>query len=513
MTMDAQAETIAFLQADGRGRAAEIVKTHISMVFLTADRAFKLKRAVRFPYLDFSTAERRLIACEAELALNRRTAPNLYLGVRRITRDPGGTLSLDGPGLLVDAVVEMRRFDQDDLLDRLALRGALTPRIATALAQRLAAFHDGAAVSTRHGGAAGMRAVLAMNDASLRATSLVAADAALAIAETFRQALAHRAELLDRRRAAGKVRRCHGDLILRNICLLDGEPTLFDCIEFDETIATIDVLYDLAFLLMDLWRRDQRDIANLILNRYLDARDETDGVALLPFFMAVRACIRAHVTAAQAADLPPETAAPLLRDAHGYLDLARSLLVVRQPVMLAIGGLSGSGKSTLAAAVAPHCGFPPGARILSSDRIRKGLHGVPAEERLPAAAYRPEKSARVYATMRSQAAATLATGWSVVVDAVFDRPADRAAIEAVAAQRSVRFAGIWLEVPPPTLLARIAGRVHDASDATADVLQRQLARDPGEIAWRRLDACDKPEATRGMVLADIAAWCGGSDRF
>ena len=507
MILDEQAETILFLSRNAGGRmiAVETVRTHISTVILTADRAYKLKRAVRFPYLDFSTPKRRLAACNAELALNRRTAPDLYLAVRTITRADDGKLAFDGPGQLVDAVVEMRLFDQDSLFDRMAHRKALTPAIMTSLAQRLAAFHDAAAISQDHGGAAGIAAVLSINDASLRATALVSVAEANQLKQRFDGVFAHHRSKLDARRKAGKVRRCHGDLMLRNICLLDGEPTLFDCIEFDEAIATIDVLYDLAFLLMDLWRRDSRDLANLVFNRYLDARDETDGLILLPFFMAMRAVVRAHVTAAQAADFTGEQARPLLEDARGYVDLALALLTDARPILLAIGGLSGTGKSVLAASVASHLAPPPGARILNSDRMRKRLHGVPAEVRLPEAAYEADVSVKVYAAMREQAAATLAIGWPVIADAVFDRPAEREALERAATCIAVPVVGIWLEAPEATLLARIAGRTHDPSDATAAVLLEQLQQDCGDIRWRRVDSSNAITATRDLVLPECRA--------
>ncbi|MFL5533669.1 MAG: aminoglycoside phosphotransferase, partial [Gemmatimonadales bacterium] len=228
MTVQDQSETITFLKATGLGLSVETVSTHISVVVLGGDRALKLKRAVRFPYLDFSTAERRLAACHAELRLNRRTAPNLYLGVRRITRETDGRLALDGTGCLVDAVVEMRRFAQEALFDNMARRGALTPTLVTDLARRIAAFHRDAVVSFDHGGATGVAAVLKINDEALRATSLVSAEHAEVFAEAFRHGFERHADLLEARRRAGKVRRCHGDLILRNICLLDGAPTLFD---------------------------------------------------------------------------------------------------------------------------------------------------------------------------------------------------------------------------------------------------------------------------------------------
>jgi predicted kinase len=299
------------------------------------------------------------------------------------------------------------------------------------------------------------------------------------------------------------VRRCHGDLILRNICLLDGVPTLFDCLEFDEGLATIDVLYDLAFLLMDLWHLDQRELANFLCNRYLDECDETDGLPLVPFFMAIRAAVRAHVTAAQADEALSAIKESLRSEAMAYFDLAVDLLKDADPIVVAVGGLSGSGKSTVASIVAPWLGPPPGARTLNTDRIRKRMYGVAAEVRLPEAAYRPEVSEVVYAMLRQETNRVLATGGAVVLDAVFDRRDERRSIEAVAEAAKVPFRGFWLEAPTATLVALVAARQNDPSDATADVLAAQMARDCGEVGWRRIDASTDPTQIRAAILSEL----------
>lgn len=495
-----QPDVIAFLKAElSRDGDVRTIATHASLLFLTRDRVYKLKRTVRFAFLDFSTAQKRLECCRAEVALNRRTAPALYRGVRIVTREPDGRLALDGAGVPVDALVEMNRFRDEDLLDDMARRDAITIPMATRLARRIAAFHREAAICPTHGGAAAMRHVLGMNADALRA-SIFAPEAVADLVASLEDILARHASLLDRRREAGKVRRCHGDLTLRNICLLDGEPTPFDCLEFNESLASIDVLYDLAFLVMDLWHRDRRDLANVVFNRYFDDADETDGLPLLPFFMAVRACIRAHVTATQAGEAPSGRADALSEEAHAYFDLARTYLLRRPPLLVAVGGLSGSGKSTMAAGVAPALGVPPGARILASDRIRKALHGVTAETRLTQEAYRPAVSARVYALICEHARDTLATGHAVVADAVFDRPEDRLAIETVARDRDVRFAGFWLEAPLDMRVTRVSRRVNDPSDATPDVVHAQAAHDTGPVSWPRIDARSGFERTRDEIL-------------
>jgi predicted kinase len=305
--------------------------------------------------------------------------------------------------------------------------------------------------------------------------------------------------MLDRREKEGRVRRCHGDLHLRNICLLDGEPCLFDCIEFNDRIATVDVLYDLAFLLMDLWHRSLSDLANLVMNRYLDEADEESGLGVIPFFMAVRAAVRAHVTATQSESGGGN--GDLAAEARRYFALAADLLVERPARLIAIGGFSGAGKSTIAAALAAHVGAPPGARIIESDRIRKALFGVVAETRLPSEAYRPEVSERVYGEMGRRAGEVLGAGASVVANAVFDRRPDRQRIEREAGDRHVSFHGIWLEAPPGLLRDRVGARVGGASDANVDVLAAQLARGADSVDWRKVDAARSPARIAADVLA------------
>lgn len=502
-----QTETVAFLAEPatfGITHPVETIETHISRIFLAGDRVFKMKRAVKLPYVDFSTPELRLAACGREVELNSVTAEGLYIGVRRITRRADGTLAFDGEGELVDAVVEMKRFEQSALLDRMAEAGALSSDLMTKTARMIAHFHGGAPVVHAGGGAANLAGVLDINKAGFATSRVFGEEEVAALDAAFRAALSRHGGALDQREAAGKVRRCHGDLHLRNICLLDGQPCLFDCIEFNDRIATIDVLYDLAFLLMDLWHRGFPELANLVANRYLDETDNEDGFALLPFLMAVRAAVRAHVTGTQVEE-SGDPSGKLDAEAHAYFNLATRLLRQQPARLIAVGGLSGSGKTTVAEALAAHVGAAPGARIVESDRIRKALHGVPAETRLPEKAYRPEVSRKVYREMAWRADLILAEGGSVVADAVFDRPADRTLIEQVASRRSVPFLGIWLDVSPDVLWRRVEQRRGGPSDATVDILSRQLERNAGEINWHRLDAARGPAEIVSDILTLIRA--------
>jgi predicted kinase len=341
----------------------------------------------------------------------------------------------------------MVRFDQSKLLDSMAMAGALTPGLMTGIARMVVRFHRGAPVLHTMSGSANMSAVLDINEAGFDASGIFDATETSPFNAAFRAALARHASLLDRRETAGKVRRCHGDLHLRNICMLDGEPRLFDCIEFNDQIATIDILYDLAFLLMDLWHRGFPELANLTTNCYLDESDDEEGFVLLPFFMAVRAAVRAHVTAAQIANSSAD-AEKTSAEARSYFDLARLMLRERPARVIAIGGLSGSGKTTIAEALAAHVGAPPGARIIESDRIRKQMHGAAPETRLPENAYRPEVSGRVYREMAWRASPILSEGSSVVADAVFDNAVNRELIEKAARKASASFVGVWLRADP-----------------------------------------------------------------
>jgi len=514
---DAQHEVIAFLRRpDSYGldavQAVDTAETHISIVFLAGEHAYKLKRAVTFPYLDFSTPELRHAACEAELALNRRTAPHLYVEVPAISRRPDGSIAWGNEGTPLDCVVIMRRFDQAKLFDRLARAGELSAPLMRELAAHIAEFHRDAEPRPDHGGAAVMREITTTNLRILRDRHAAGFDDAqiAALEARIGEQLACVGPLLDARRARGKVRRCHGDLHLRNICLYDGKPLIFDCIEFSEPIASIDVLYDLAFLSMDLSHYGEGPFANLLLNRYLDLTGEDDGLAAMPVFMALRAVIRAHVTASAAEHMPGGERAAAFADARRYAEAAAAMLQPRAAGLVAIGGLSGSGKSSLGARLAPELGIAPGARVLRSDVLRKRRFRLMPEERLPPEAYRPEVTAEVYHELGERAAAALKAGYAAVIDAVTLRAEERRAFAEVAAKAGVPFTGLWLDASPETMRARIGTRQADASDASPEVLDQQLQADPGPLDWIRIDASGDPEETlvqarRALGLATNAS--------
>ena len=504
-------EVVSFLCNIAEKKDVTVIETHLSIVVLSGSRAYKIKKAVHLPYADFSSAEQRLQACRNEVTLNRRTAPDLYLAAHRITRTSGHGLTFNGQGELVDAAVEMLRFPDNQVWDAMALRGELTVHMIDTVAYAIADFHQKAGNNPVSDGYERIERVLALNEESNALIETVLEPGLLqGVQSQLRQTARLLSKQLDTRGAEGKIRRCHGDLHLRNICMFNGQPTVFDCIEFNDELANIDVLYDLAFLLMDLWRCGLPHLANRAMNRYLDETQDIEGLCLLPFFMALRASIRAQVLATQAAQdpgtAPPEVASgagahrpnhkttgSTLAQAKDFLRLARDLLQPATPMLVGIGGFSGSGKSTLANALACFTGRAPGARVISSDRIRKKLFSVPATHRLEPQAYTPKVSKKVYDTLILQAQTVLKAGHSVIADAVFGHEPARKRLHDCALELEAPFAGIWLQAPETELVNRVSTRTNDPSDATPEVVQRQLAASTGLLDWTILVSTNATE--------------------
>jgi uncharacterized protein len=490
-----QDEVLAFL-ADGAGTGAPMqrIDTHISIVFLAPDRVFKIKRAIKLPFLDNSTLESRGRTCEEELAVNAGDAPTIYRRVVAITRGARG-LELDGAGPVVEWAVEMARFDESRTLDHLAARHALPGGIAEALAATMHTSHDRAPIADGSQWLASIAPIIDRNAEKFRQQSLLLADDVERLHELSHRRLREYLPLLRRRAAAGLVRRCHGDAHLANIVLIDGKPVLFDAIEFDPVMATTDVLYDLAFPIMDFLHYGELDAANRLLNVSLQAswREHGDGLALLPLFLSMRAAIRALVSFTKH-DLRPDDSG-CLTDAKSYFGLARHLIDPVKPSLIAIGGHSGTGKSVLARDIAGQVAPAPGAVVLRSDIIRKELAGVDALARLPKSSYTRESSDQVYGEMFERARKVLAQGYSAILDAAFLMETERAAAAVMAKAAGVEFHGAFLTAALDVRLRRIGSRRNDASDANQDVAQLQETVDTGKIGWPLIDAAGTPDQT------------------
>jgi aminoglycoside phosphotransferase family enzyme/predicted kinase len=485
----------------------QCLETHGNLVFLAGDNAYKIKRAVRFEYMDFSTLEKRGSACHREVEINRQWAPDLYLGCLAIAQRPDGSLSLEGAGEIVEWAVHMRRFDQNNLLSVRAEHGQLDRDLSIRLAQAVFASHSIAIRAHPRSGIAPFRDLIASISQGLGAAGVFDRDKTSRLVDALRQQLDRSASILNDRAEHGFVRRCHGDLHLANIALHNGQPTLYDALEFDETLATIDTLYDLAFLLMDLDVQGQRAAANTVLNRYLfqsaEKRD-LEGMTALPLFLALRAAIRALVTSDRAAQEIGKGRGRDLARARDYLAAALAYATPPAPRLVVVAGLSGTGKTTLAQALAPLLDPAPGAVHLRSDLERKALAGVGELERLPANAYTPAARQHIYRRLHEKAASILRARHSVVLDAVYDTESERRDIEDLADSLNVPMHGLWLHADAATLIARVEGRRGDASDATADVVRHQLAAHMGRLSerWYRLHAGGSTtECLRAATLA------------
>ena len=467
------------------GQPVEHIETHAAHVFLVGDRAFKMKKPVKLPYLDFSTLEKRQAVLEHELAVNRDFAPSVYVGVVEILGEP---------------VLVMNRFPSQALLSLHS--GGINDAMARELARMVADAHAIAPRRETPGSEimAGLGAQL--SKAFADSPDIFPAGEAREFKTLHEGHLTRLTPLLERRTTQGLVRRCHGDMHCGNIVLLEGRPTLFDAIEFSEKIAIIDVLYDLAFLLMDLGRRGEKRAANIVLNRYLHLRraeEDLSALAALPLFLATRAGVRALVIADLAHELEAGASTKQRKEALEYFRASIAWLKPVQPRLICVGGLSGTGKSTLAARLAHDIGIAPGALHVRSDVERKVLAGVDEAVHLPPGSYSTAASEATYRAIFLRAKAALAAGHSVILDAVFAGEGERETAEEMARSANAEFIGLWLRAAPAILKSRVTERKGDASDADAAVVEKQLGYDPGEIRWNKVDASDSVAAIEARV--------------
>ena len=456
------------------------IDTHISSVILAGNLAYKIKKPLDLGFLDFVSLQAREQACREELRLNRRLAPDIYLDALPVTGSVDAP-RVDGGGPAIDWAVVMRRFDPDAILSNLAAE--LTPSLITRLAQRVAGFHAGAAVSPDTAPYGGPEAALApMRDNFDQITGLTG-DGHPSLNGLRAWTLERYADLLDtlcRRKATGHVRECHGDLHLGNVALIDGEPVVFDAIEFNPGLRWIDTLNDVAFLTMDLHHGGRAALAYCFLDRYLQITADYEGLAVLRFYEVYRAMVRAKIAAIrQQQDLPAQERQLVEIELASYLVLAERLTAARRGALIITYGLSGSGKSFQGAALTG----PLPALCLRSDVERKRLLGVdPGEDATALGGYSPDLTRRTYARLAELARSVVDAGYVAVVDATFLLAAQRAPFSALAAELGVPFVILDCDAPVEVLRQRILMRRQEAgnvSDADLAVLERQLVvREP-----------------------------------
>lgn len=506
-----QAAVIEFLSRpdtypDAAG-GVSCIATHAAMVFLAGERAYKLKRAVKLPYLDFSTLEKRRGAIHRELEVNAKTAPELYLSVLPVTRAKAG-FELGGSGEIVDWLLVMRRFGQEALLDAMAAKGEFEREHAASLAQTIEHFHRQAPRLKTAGFGGRLERVAADLEGALCGPAAQARGLRLQdYIARLQHELGTRLPLIAAREREGFVKRCHGDLHLKNIVLWEGSPRLFDAIEFDEQLATVDVLYDLAFLLMDLWHRGLRQHANLILNHYFQrsAISEVEGLGLLPLFLSLRAAIRAMTGLHALAFKDNAAEEEAVREVKSYASLAVNMLAPAWPTLVALGGISGTGKTSVSQEIAPLIGATPGALHLRTDVERKVMQGIALDQPLSPDAYAAEARDEVYRRVFKKAEVALNSGHSVIVDAVFPEEGGRASLCELAHQSNAAFWGFWLETDASVLRDRIAGRSGDASDADVAVAAAQMKSVEPPQAWITIDASGPVSSVAAAIMRKLWA--------
>jgi len=479
-----------------QGGEVQLIETHISWVLLAGEHAYKLKKPVNLGFMDFSPLATRHQACEDELRLNQRLAPELYLAVLPLQGPPEAP-TLGGSGEPIDWVVQMPRSAAGALWSERLAAGQLLPQHIDRFAQRLAAFHaeaPRAAPGSPWGGAEQVAGP------ALRALAEIERLAPEAASPGLARWLHHQAATLPPiwadRRVQGCVRECHGDLHLANVVMLGEQPTAFDCLEFDPALRWIDVLNDAAFLVMDLWARGRRDLAFRFLNAYLEHSGDYAGLPVLRFYLVYRAIVRALVGRLQGAD----------STAPDYLALAQTLAQPTDARLLATCGLPGSGKSHVTQQLLEAAG----AIRIRSDVERKRLHGLPplADSRASGIdIYTPQANEATFSRLRALAGLSLLAGWPTIVDAASLKRAERERFQGVAIGAGAPCTLLWCEAPPEVLRERVRlreARRDDASEAGVKVLERLMpALEPlGEA--ERAQAIEV-DTTRPLKASELAA--------
>jgi aminoglycoside phosphotransferase family enzyme/predicted kinase len=499
-------------------REVKLVETHVSWVFLVGPDVYKVKKPVSLGFLDFSTIERRRLACTAEVALNARLSPEVYLGVVPIVRDPQGRHRVDGAGSVVDWAVHMRRMPDADRGDERLARGALGAAEIDRLAAQIAAFHAAAA----HGAevAAGttdvVAALVGQNFAQTRPdiTRYLARAEADEIEAWQRGVLTVRADAFAQRMADGRIRDGHGDLRLDQLYLSDdGKVTILDCIEFDERFRHGDVCADIAFLAMDLAWRGRVDLSELLLARYARHADDYDLYTLVDFYQSYRAWVRGKIAALMARDAAATEAQRELAEAQArryfLLALSAHRPPLRKPRVVAVGGLIASGKSTVADLI----GLALPAAVVDSDRTRKHMLGLeattPVHDQAWANGYDLAFTGRVYDEVLRRAAVVLASGRPVVLDASFRSAEMRQRARELATRFGVPFLLVECRATPEVCRQRLVARAGapTVSDGRLAIFDAFAARfEPVQELPPSEHVVLDTTVPRSDLLAQLARW-------
>ncbi len=459
----------------------ELIETHISWVLLTGQHAYKVKKPVNFGFLDFSTLELRRECCEQELRLNKRLAPDIYLEVVSITDAPD-KLTINGDGEVVEYAVRMSQFPQSAQFDNMLAAGILNDNHIDALAHMVAKFHQSIQVadeSMDFGNAESVYGPVEENfiQISDHMDTHAYADALSQLQQWSQSEFTRLAPVFEQRKQAGFIRECHGDMHLRNLIWLDNAPRAFDCIEFNPQLRWIDVISEVAFLMMDLQDRQQSKLANRFINSYLEATGDYAGLALLPYYLCYRAMVRAKVDALRLEqnNISTDEKAHATAEFESYIELASHYTSESNPRLIIMRGMSASGKSTVSQQLLEAM---PAIRI-RSDVERKRLFNIAAMDRASSdvntGIYTSQASLQTYARLLELAQVIIEAGFNVIVDAAFLKYEQRVAFQQAAAKLAVPYVIVEVTAPDDVLRQRITSRVKDVSDADLSILEHQLS--------------------------------------
>ncbi|GAB4541035.1 MAG: bifunctional aminoglycoside phosphotransferase/ATP-binding protein [Pleurocapsa sp.] len=455
----------------------ELVQTHISYVFLTGEYAYKVKKAVNFGFLDFSDLDKRKHFLAEEIRLNQEIAPELYLEVLPITQE-GDKFILDGAGEAVEYVGKMRQFPQDNLFSNLFERGELPIELMAKLGKIVAQFHSQAATNDYITSFGSVENIKAAFDENYQQTETYIGtvqtqqqyDETQAFTNNF---FATQEALFKSRRDSHKIKECHGDLHLKNICLWQDKIQLFDRIEFNEPFRFVDVMYDVAFAVMDLEARGRKDFANAFLNTYLEQTGDWEGLPLLPLYLSRQAYVRAKVTSFLLGDpnIPDAVKQDAQKTAKEYYRQAWQYTQHQPGKITLMSGLSGSGKTTVATEMARQTG----AIHIRSDAVRKHLAGIGLDETGGNEIYTPEMNQKTYDRLLELGLMAATAGFPVILDAKYDRVALRQPAIEAAKSHNLEVEIINCVAPTAVLRDRLNQRSGDISDATADLIDAQVS--------------------------------------
>lgn len=485
----------------------QLLQTHISYVFLTGEFAYKVKKPTQFGLLDFSTLEQRAYFCQEELRLNRRLSPDLYLAVLTIYKEgKDGGYCLNTPPYpgaeIVDYALQMQQFDQDGLFSHLLNQGQLTAAHLQQLGQLVARFHGAATTSPEIQANGTLESLQAIDEENYTLTQAFIGQSQTR--EQWQQTRSftqhfwrdHQDWLRQRQ---GKIRECHGDLHLNNVCLYQDQIQIFDCIEFCREFRNIDVIYDVAFMVMDLDFHDRPDLANIFLNTYLEKTGDYAGALLLPAYLSMRATIRGNVNSmtAQNTPAPDHDASSPWQTAKDYFALAHEYTQLQPGRILLMSGLSGSGKSTVARHLAPQFR----AIHIRSDAVRKHLAGVPLDQSGmdQVNIYTSAMTQRTYQRLAEWGISLAQMGWTVILDAKYDRVELREQVITQAALAHIPVQILFCTAPVAELRSRLQNRQGDISDATPDILSSQ------QQTFQNFTTVEKSKLTQFATHQDLDA--------